>query len=353
MPEGAGEVRARGQGSKGIGIAVVGAGFMGGVHGSVLQLDPRASLRWVVDLDPGAGAELATQLGARATTTLDEALTDEAVQLVVVATPATTHEPIAARALHAGRHVLLEKPFALHVDAARRLATLARDRSSVLAYGGNFVYAPKFLRASQLAADTAALGVPHAVRVTFRTAGPDTGPLHTREMTGGVLADLGWHAIELCRWMLGKPAIEAVTACTQRVTAAGDVDEQGVMLLYFATGAVGQCDVSWLCPGGEQLTVEVLGTGGRVVADLWQGMGISAYTDAKFSEVWEPNQGWAFPEWEWIRNSGYEHQDRQVLDAMTGGPALAHTTEDALAILQALEAARHSAAEGRRIETHA
>lgn len=125
------------------------------------------------------------------------------------------------------------------------------------------------------------------------------------------------------------------------------------MLVHFANGVVGQCDVSWLCPGGEQLSVEVLGTDGMVSADLWRGMGISAYTNKAFADVWEPNRGWVFPEWEWIRNSGYEQQNRHVVAAVLDGAKLAHGASDAVAILQTLEAAYLSATEGRRVSIDA
>jgi predicted dehydrogenase len=333
-----------------VGIAVVGAGFMGGVHAAIFGADPRASVRWVVDLDADAAAGLAGTMGARAATDLDEALDDPAVRLVVVATPASTHGDLAARTLATGRHVLVEKPLVSSGAEAERLAETAQERGLVLACGGNFLHAPKFVRARQLAADEAALGIVQCVRVTFRTAGPDSEWFRCRNLAGGgVLTDLGWHAIELCRWLLGKPELEAVTAWGGRVTGAGDVEEQGVALLHFANGAVGQCDVSWLCPGGEQLTVEVLGTDGRVVADFWD-MGISAYTNGSFAEAWEPNRGWAFPEWEWIRNSGYEQQDRGLLDAILDGSPLTHGASDAVAVARALEAAYESAAAGRRVE---
>jgi predicted dehydrogenase len=334
-----------------IGIAVVGAGFMGGVHASVFGAEPRSSVRWVVDLDGAAATELAGRTGARATRDLDEALADEAVRLVVVATPPTTHGPLAERTLAAGRNVLVEKPLVPSSAEAARLAGLARERGLVLACGGNFLHAPKFVRAKQLVQDEGALGTVHHVRVTYRTSGPDSDWFRRREVAGGgALTDIGWHAIELTRWLLGKPELEAVTAWGGRVTDAGDVEEQAVALLHFANGAVGHCDVSWLCPGGEQLTVEVLGTAGRVVADLWQGMGISAYTDASFADVWEPNAGWTFPEWEWIRNSGYVHQDRQLLAAILDGAPLAHAADDAVAVVRALEAAYESADSGRRVE---
>lgn len=337
-----------------IGVAVVGAGFMGSVHAEILRADPRVRVRWIVDKDARASADLAARVRGQVTDGLDEALADDAVRLVVVATPAATHEPLAAQALRSGRHVLVEKPLVLSAVQAERLAALARERDLVLAYGGNFVYAPKFVRARELAADQAALGTVHLVRVVFRTSGPDSEWFRSRAMAGGgALTDLGWHAIELCRWLLGKPDIRSVTACTQQVTGVGDVEEQGVILIQFANGAIGQCDVSWLCPGGEQLTVEVLGTEGMVSADLWRGMGISAYTNNKFTDVWEPNQGWVFPEWEWIRNSGYPHQDRHVVDAVVDGRPLLHTPHDAIAILRALEASYHSSVDGRKVEINA
>ncbi|SCE97216.1 Predicted dehydrogenase [Micromonospora echinospora] len=337
-----------------LGVAVVGGGFMGGVHAEVLTADPRVDLRWVVDRDERVGTDLATRFGARVTTTLDEALADDTVRLVVVATPAATHEPIAAQVIAAGRNVLVEKPLVLSTGHARQLAAAARERGVVLAHGGNFVYAPKFVRAHELAADREALGTVHSVRVAFRTSGPDTDWFRSKATAGGgALTDLGWHAVELCRWMLGKPAIRAVTACTRQLSAAGDVEDQGVVLIEFADGAIGQCDVSWACPGGEQLTVEVIGTEGLVTADLWQGMGVEAYTNTKFGAVWEPNQGWLRPEWEWIRNSGYVHQDRQVVDAVLDGRPTTHTPDDAVAVVETLEAAYRSAADGRKVEMNA
>src|SRR5438477_8698777 len=168
-----------------VGIAVVGAGFMGGVHAAVLGADPRASVRWAVDLDADAAARLASGTGARITTDLDEALDDPAVRLVVVATPAATHGAIAAHALDAGRHVLVEKPLVTQAVEAERLAETAEERGLVLACGGNFLHAPKFVRARQLAADEGALGTPHWVRVTYRTAGPDSEWFRRRDLAGG------------------------------------------------------------------------------------------------------------------------------------------------------------------------
>jgi predicted dehydrogenase len=337
--------------SDAVGVAVVGAGFMGGVHASVLNEDPRARVRWVVDLDERAGGELAAQVGAKPTTRLADALADDEVTMVVVSTPVATHHPVAQEAIAAGRHVLVEKPLVMRPDHATELVSAARAKGVLLGCGGNFVHAPKFVRAKELVADRAALGTVHGVRVVYRTSGPDSAWPRNRALAGGgACTDIGWHAIELSSWLLGEPRIEAVTAATQNVTGAGDVEEQGVMLLHFAGGVVAQCEVSWLCPGGEQLTVEVLGTEGRVSVDFWQGMGITAFTTGTFSDVWEPNQGWVFPEWEWISNSGYVQQDRRFVDAIVKGEPLARAADSAIPIVSALDAIYRSAAEQRRIE---
>lgn len=337
-----------------VGVALVGAGFMASVHAALFHADPRATVRWVVDLDARAAKALAMTTGARATTDLEEALADDTVRLVVVATPPPTHEPITARALDAGRHVLVEKPMVLTAGDAERLGEIARERGLVLAYGGNFPYAPKFVRARQLAGDAAAMGALHSVRVAFRIVGPDTQAGRTLAVAGGgALTDIGWHAVELCRFMLGKPDVKAVTACTRPGARNGDGEHGGVLLLHFANGVLAQCDVSWLWPGQEQLALEVTGTLGTVAADLWRGMGLTAYTSTAFADVWEPNAGWTFPEWEWIRNSGYEHQDRHVLDAVIDGVELTSDAGDAAAILKVLEAAYRSAGERRTVQIDA
>ena len=324
---------------------------MAGVHSALFEADPRSSVRWVVDIDAAAGEALAAGTGAQATTDLDEALADPEVELVVIATPPPTHAPITARALEAGRHVLVEKPMVLTSRDAEELGEMARGRGLVLAYGGNFVYAPKFVRARQLAGDAVAMGDLHSARVVFRIVGPDTEAGLTRAVAGeGALTDIGWHAVELCRFLLGKPAIEAVTASIQPGARDGDGELRGVMLLHFAGGITGQCDVSWLWPGQEQVTLEVAGTQGTVAADLWHGMGLTAYTDAAFADVWEPNGGFTFPEWEWVRNSGYEHQDRHVLDAVVDGVPLANGADDAATILKVIEAAFRSAKEQRTVQ---
>jgi len=115
-----------------LGIGVIGAGHFGRFHARKIASSSRAFIAGIFDLDPGRAEALALELGTRALGLDDLLLRADAV---VVAAPAEAHYDLAARALEAGRHVLVEKPMAATLDQVARLATLARERSLVLQVG--------------------------------------------------------------------------------------------------------------------------------------------------------------------------------------------------------------------------
>ncbi|QEU90633.1 Gfo/Idh/MocA family protein [Streptomyces kanamyceticus] len=346
-------------------VGVVGAGFMGGVHAEVVAAHPGARLEAVHDLDPAAARDLAERFRAeRAEPSWADLLADPAIDLLIITTPNGLHHRQAAEALRAGKHVLVEKPLGVTPEQVAELVELAGRHDRVLAHGSNFVHSPKFVRARQLVADTEAFGRPHLVRVVFRNSGPEAAWAASKDLAGGgALLDLGCHAVELCRWLLDGADVESVSARLQRVrpphdaeadrasgtagTARVALEDQALLVMEFADGAVGQCDVSWVTQGGEQVTAEIIGTKGRVEVDLWTGMGLRAYSDKGYQDVWDPEQGWVHPEWEWIRASGYYHQDGTVIEAVGQGIPLTHGPAEALASARVLATGYRSHAEGR------
>ena len=111
-------------GERKVRLALVGAGsFARSMHVPNLRaLGDRYQLRWVISRSGAGAAELARQHGAlSASTDLDEALSDDELDAVLVATNHDTHASIALRCLEAGKHVLVEKPLALSPDELRSL----------------------------------------------------------------------------------------------------------------------------------------------------------------------------------------------------------------------------------------
>ncbi len=130
-------------------IGVIGVGHLGRHHARIAALSS-ATLVGVFDLDQDRAREVASRWHVTAFETMEELL--GAVNAVVVATPAGTHHAIAADALGAGCHCLVEKPLAADSNDGRALVTIARDRNLVLAVGHSERFNPAVERADALVA---------------------------------------------------------------------------------------------------------------------------------------------------------------------------------------------------------
>ena len=111
-----------------LGIGIVGTGNIAGGYAKDALTHPEIRLVAATDLDPGRATAFAEEHNCRAHATLDELLADEAVDIVVNLTVHHAHYEVTKRALEAGRHVYSEKPLALTASEARELVELAAGR---------------------------------------------------------------------------------------------------------------------------------------------------------------------------------------------------------------------------------
>ena len=128
-------------------VAVIGCGYWG--RNLVRNFSDLGALAAVCDSDP----ELARQFGGQyrvGTPAFEEVLGDPGIDAVAIATPAVTHSAFARQALAAGKHVFVEKPVALDVDAAEALNTMAQQQGRVLMVGHLLQYHPAFIRLKEL-----------------------------------------------------------------------------------------------------------------------------------------------------------------------------------------------------------
>lgn len=112
---------------------VAGAGVFGGYHANKYVEAADTDLVAIYDLDAGRAEEAAAARGAVGTNDFDAFL--DKVDLLTIATPATTHGDLARRALEAGKPVLVEKPIALDLETADALIALAEEKGLVLQVG--------------------------------------------------------------------------------------------------------------------------------------------------------------------------------------------------------------------------
>jgi scyllo-inositol 2-dehydrogenase (NADP+) len=152
-------------------------------------------------------------------------LADPEVELVVIATPNESHFDLGRRALLAGKHVVVDKPFTVTSDAARQLIDLARERNRILTVFHNRRWEGDFLTIRRLL-DQNALG-----RVVFYEARfdrfrnePKLGAWRESSASGsGILYDLGSHLIDQAIVLFGKP--ESIIADVRRERDFGEADD--------------------------------------------------------------------------------------------------------------------------------
>lgn len=143
---------------------------------------------------------------ARPVRTLDEALSDPAIGLVVLATPNALHAPQALAALDAGKAVVIDKPFALDLAEARAVADRAEALGLLLSVFHNRRWDADFL-ALKAELDSGRLGAIHTVESRFDRYRPEVRDRWRErdEPGGGIWNDLGPHLIDQALVLFGRP----------------------------------------------------------------------------------------------------------------------------------------------------
>ena len=165
--------------------------------------------------------------------TLEEMLADDKVELVIVNTPNATHYDYAKRALEAGKHVIIEKPFTITVEEGEELIAIAKKMHCKLSVYQNRRYDSDFKTVKKIL-DQQLLGHLVEVEIHFDRYKEEPGPKLHKETPGpgtGSLYDLGSHLIDQALQLFGFP--EAVFADIQIVRAVSKVDDYFDLLLYY------------------------------------------------------------------------------------------------------------------------
>jgi predicted dehydrogenase len=170
---------------------------------------------------------------------------------------------------------------------------------------------------------------------------------------GGVTMDMGCHAIEFFRWILGKPKIASVYA-QMSTQVHGDKtrgDDNALIVIEFDGGCVGLAEESWTKLGGMDDRAELYGSGGVAYADLLHGNSIETYSSTGYDYAVEKagrTAGWSFTIYEELWNYGFPQEMAHFVDCVRHDAPPLETGEDGRAVLEALFAAYQSAASGRK-----
>lgn len=253
-----------------VNVAVVGLGKMGLSHLAIANALDHFNVIAMCDSSEIVGGVLEKYTRIPFVSDFDKLLETPGLQAVIIATPTTTHEWMARKAIDKGLHVFCEKPLTLSSAVSRELGIAAEARGLVTQVGYHNRFIGTFGEMRRLLAAGAIGTVSHV-------QGEAYGPVVLKPSKptwrgkagggGGCLYDYAAHPLNLLNWFFG----EAV-ACSGAMLKSGfsaEVDDEVYASLGFAGGATGQLSVNWSDPSVRKMTtrITVWGTAGRIYAD--------------------------------------------------------------------------------------
>jgi predicted dehydrogenase len=239
-------------------------------------------LQVVCSRSANKAAAFAREFGvSEATNQLGDVLASDLVDAVYIATPHATHHELAMRCLHAGKHVLVEKPMGLNKRQVQEIFHMAASRNLVAVEAMWTTFGPTF-HAVLTSIRQGDIGEVRSVQASFGIPFPrETGSRWSAEMTGSTLLDQGIYPLTLAYRLLGVP---------QRITS-GSVVENGVdvtvhMTLHYDDGKFAQLAVSQV--QFIEPSAAISGTAGWLAIDapFWAGRKFALHTGI---DLFEPD----------------------------------------------------------------
>jgi predicted dehydrogenase len=238
-------------------VGVIGCGYWG--PNLIRNLVENKRCRSVVacDLDRARLDRVAQRYPlAGSTTDFQDILDDESIEAVVIATPLSTHFPLAERALKAGKNIFVEKPFARTTQQAETLIGLARERNLVVTVGHTFEFSPAVVRIGELIR-SGELGDVYYISSSRVNLG-----IHQKDVS--VIWDLAPHDLSMIFAWLGEYPVK-VSAMGRDYVQPG-LPDVAFIDLEFGSGVLVHVQVSWLAPSKLRNTT-IVGSKKMVVYD--------------------------------------------------------------------------------------
>ena len=261
-----------------IGVGVVGAGVIGGVHAAAYGRLAGVKVVGVADVDAGRGQKLAESAAAQYYSTVAALVANPEVQAVSICLPHALHAEATLTAAAAGKHVLCEKPIATSLEDADRMIRACKAAGVKLMIGFTHRFRPEHIKARQLLDEGAIGQVLYANDIIWSGRDNDESLQWRGQVAqngGGIFMDNGIHAADRIRWWL-RSEVTTVTARIGRGRGLIEGEENGTALLGFANGATAVLQQAIGTPASSGCCyVEFVGTDGVLRVDTWQGLKIS------------------------------------------------------------------------------
>lgn len=337
-------------------VAILGAGFISDIHlESYHRFIPEAEVVAVYARNIGKAKAFAEKHSiAGWFDSLDAIINESDCEVVDICLPNFLHYKATLKAAAAGKHIIIEKPLAMTLEEADEMIAACEKAGVKLMYAEELCFAPKYERVRHLV-NEGAVGEIFMLKQSEKHSGPHSDWFYDIKLAGGgVLMDMGCHAVEWFRWMLGNAKATSVYATMSTVLHKGRTqgEDNSIMIIEFENGVTCMAENSWAKHGGMDDKSEVYGTGGVVYADLFMGNAAISYSKSGYGYAMEKADttvGWSFTVFEEVFNQGYPHELKHFIECIRLNKEPLVTGKDGRAVLEIIYAAYASAGTGKKI----
>jgi myo-inositol 2-dehydrogenase/D-chiro-inositol 1-dehydrogenase len=259
-------------------FALLGAGRIGAMHAANIAANPKAELVHVYDIHRPAAEAVAQRHAAKVAPDAESALSDDAVDAVLIASSTDTHVELLTASAKAGKAVLCEKPIDLDIARVEACKKEIAGCGVPVQIGFNRRYDPSH-RAVRDAVAAGEIGQVELVVISSRDPAPS--PMEYLKVSGGLYRDMMIHDFDLARFVVGEDPVEVFAMGSVKVDAAigaiGDIDT-AMVTMKTGSGTLVHINNSRRAVYGYDQRLEAFGSLGMVQSDNRQATTLTRYT---------------------------------------------------------------------------
>lgn len=328
-------------------IAFTGTGYIAKIHARAARAFPDVELVAVANHRPESMASFAREFGIpRQHGTLRDLLQDGGIDAVIINTPNYLHAPEAIAALEAGVAVMVEKPMAMNGEEAAAMLAASRRSGAILmvAHCWRFDEEAIWLKEQLGRIGDVIRTKGYGVHVHW---GPGGWFTQQRYAGGGAMADMGIHALDTARFLLGDPLPVSVYARLGTHYGDYDVDDTGLILVNWDNGTTSYIESGWWQPhaDGPEASTQLYGKNG--FASLYP-----TYLElpgAAQDELERIPSGYPFPREDHTPLQMYERQLGHFIQCVADGQIPVPGGREGVVNMRIVDAAYQSSREGRLV----
>jgi predicted dehydrogenase len=253
-------------------VGIVGIGWWSDVLATALQKSPHLRLTACFSRDAEKTRGFAEKFGCEPVDSLNELVTGEKVEGVILTTPNSQHRAGVETAAAAGKHVFVEKPIANDLQDAYAIVAACRRAGVILSVGHSYRRHGGLRKLAEMIkrGELGRISLAQAIFSKDRGLRLKPGDWRSRgeEMPGGCLMQIGIHHIDNLIYLLGN--VSEVSGMFAHLETAGAIADVAAILMRFANGAIGHVGVDYISADKFSLTVH--GTDALATFDLTQGL---------------------------------------------------------------------------------